>query len=92
MRTYLITALAVATLSAPALADNACPALWNERNQIYHERGYCFKTHEAQDVFGNEGCRFRRESDVPLTISNRHRIDQIRRAELALHCPLTPAY
>ncbi len=33
----------------------SCEDLWYARNEIYAERGYCFKTQRARAVFGR-GC------------------------------------
>jgi len=33
----------------------SCEELWHERNQIYADNGYCFKTERAQSEFGR-GC------------------------------------
>lgn len=35
--------------------DMTCSELWYARNQIYAEKGYCFKTQRARAVFGR-GC------------------------------------
>jgi hypothetical protein len=34
----------------------SCYDLWYQRNQIYSENGYCFKTQLGRDTFGNAGC------------------------------------
>jgi YARHG domain len=39
----------------PASATS-CADLWYQRNQIYAENGYCFKTKLGRDTFGNAGC------------------------------------
>ena len=35
--------------------DMSCGELWHERNAIYAEAGYCFRTERARRVFGR-GC------------------------------------
>jgi hypothetical protein len=45
-----LAALGVA-YAGPARADR-CDRLWYERNQIYADAGYCFKTERARSVFG----------------------------------------
>jgi hypothetical protein len=37
------------------VSDYSCYQLWYERNSIYAEKGYCFKTAKARAVFGR-GC------------------------------------
>ena len=36
-------------------ASMSCSELWYARNAIYAEKGYCFKTERAREVFG-PGC------------------------------------
>jgi hypothetical protein len=47
------------TLATSASAQNyrnySCEDLWYARNSIYAEKGYCFKTDRAREVFGR-GC------------------------------------
>lgn len=41
--------------SAQALSQLSCKALWYQRNAIYAQQGYCFKTADAIATFG-QGC------------------------------------
>ena len=47
-----------AVMTSPGLAQGisyrnmSCGELWYERNLIYAEKGYCFKTRRAQRTFG----------------------------------------
>lgn len=66
--------------------DDKCNQLWEERNSIYKERGYCFKTERAKAHFGNEGCRHDDEGSVPLSDQERHRIAEIQREERDFGC------
>jgi hypothetical protein len=78
----------VATLAAavePTFADD-CDALWAERNSIYKDRGYCFKTERAKAHFGNESCKHDDEGAVPLTDRDRARISDIQRKEREQGC------
>jgi len=45
-------ALTAAPAGAQQLSELSCKALWVQRNSIYAERGYCFKTKDAIAVFG----------------------------------------
>ena len=40
---------------AETASAQSCDALWYERNQIYANNGYCFKTARARAAFG-PGC------------------------------------
>jgi len=65
---------------------DACAGLWEERNEIYRGAGYCFKTRRAIATFGNAGCQYDNEADVPLSHRQRLRINDIRAAERRLGC------
>lgn len=84
----LMIVLAAATLGATASVVQAqtCQSLWVERNTYYKNAGYCFKTERAIRYFGNRGCRYRNEGDVPLSRAARNRIAQIVRLERRLGC------
>jgi hypothetical protein len=69
-----------------AFAQN-CDRLWYERNAIYKNAGYCFKTAHAIQTFGNAGCRYDVEARVPLTHEQELRIAAIVREEQGLRCP-----
>jgi len=81
----LVTAVALATTVSRSYAQS-CQSLWVERNSYYKAAGYCFNTPRAIRYFGNAGCRFDRESAVPLSRTVRNRIAEIMRAERILGC------
>ena len=84
----MLTVMAATTLAAalaPAYAES-CHQLWTERNSYYKARGYCFKTERAISYFGNAGCRYQNEGQVPLTRGERNRIAEITRLERASGC------
>lgn len=66
--------------------DWSCNALYVERNGIYRDAGYCFKTARAIKTFGNAGCQFDDINDVPLSTSQRRVIKSIVAAERAKGC------
>jgi hypothetical protein len=70
-----------------AEAQDRCSQLWYERNNIFKEAGYCFRTPRAIRAFGNAGCSYDDESDVPLSVRRRQAVNEIRREERALGCP-----
>jgi hypothetical protein len=78
------------TASAVCLASSAsaqsCFELWRNRNQFYADAGYCFKTEPAIRYFGNRGCIYENEADVPLSSSVRVRVEAIKRLERRLGC------
>ncbi len=63
-----------------------CDFLWQMRNGIYRENGYCFKTARAIAAFGNDGCRHTSESSLPMNRIERANVATIERAEKALGC------
>jgi hypothetical protein len=81
-------AVVAATLLAAAPPANAqsCQQLWVERNSYYKRAGYCFKTERAISYFGNGGCIYRNEDDVPLSGGERRRIAEIKRLERSYGC------
>jgi hypothetical protein len=86
----LASVLAVAAIGPATNAraqGNLCSQLWQMRNSIYKDRGYCFKTARAIRFFGNVGCRFDDEAAVPLSPGDRQRIAVIVGRERALGCP-----
>ena len=77
---------AASTVAAPAPAQGICQSLWVERNSIYKDAGYCFKTARAINYFGNAGCRYDVEAAIPLSPVERARIEQILSMERAGGC------
>jgi hypothetical protein len=75
------------SLATPALAAFPCDEFWGERNAIYKDAGYCFKTQRAIQAFGNAGCKYDDLADVPLSARNRSDIAEITRQERANNCP-----
>ena len=63
-----------------------CEFLWQMRNRIYQENGYCFKTQRAIATLGNDGCRYWDEGAVPMNRIERANVAAIKRAEAALGC------
>ncbi|WP_333824037.1 YARHG domain-containing protein [Pinisolibacter sp.] len=63
-----------------------CEFLWQMRNSIYQENGYCFKTARGIATFGNDGCRYTSDGAVPMNRIERANVSAIKRAESALGC------
>ena len=76
--------------TAPALDsssdETSCENLWRQRNLIFKTAGYCFRTSRGIAAFGNAGCQFDDEADVPLSVRQRSRVDELRAAERRLGC------
>ena len=73
-------------LSAANAQGRVCHRLWVERNQIYKDYGYCFKTERAIRYFGNRGCRYEHESDMPMSRRDRAAIRRIQADEREYGC------
>jgi hypothetical protein len=65
----------------------SCGDLWYERNSIYKAAGYCFRTPRAIRTFGNAGCSYDSEYDVPLSPRQRARVERLRALERDFGCP-----
>ena len=63
-----------------------CEFLWQMRNSIYQENGYCFRTARGIATFGNDGCRYTSDGAVPMNRIERANVATIKRAESALGC------
>src|SRR5258705_169512 len=81
----MVAAGGVGTISA-ASAQQGCQDLWVERNSYYKSAGYCFKTSRAISYFGNGGCIYDVEANVPLPRNIRDRIAEITRLERRNGC------
>ncbi len=64
----------------------SCSALWEVRNAIYAQNGYCFKTERAINFFGNDQCYIDEQADVRLNTYERANIATIVNAESAKGC------
>ena len=69
------------------LAAYSCQILWDLRNTIYKENGYCFKTERAISYFGNVGCWLGDQEAVKLNAYERYNVGVIRSIESARQCP-----
>jgi YARHG domain len=89
MKLWKTIAAAAVLLSVNGTVANAydvCGELWVERNQIYKNNGYCFKTRDAIRYFGNAGCSYDYVEDVPLSRAERRRVQNIVAAERRNRC------
>jgi hypothetical protein len=65
----------------------SCQVLWETRNWIYKENGYCFHTSEAIKVFDNTGCVRDDVAAVPLNGFERANVEAIKQTENSKGCP-----
>jgi YARHG domain len=82
----------VQTVPSVAFAQSSprfmtCEEMWFVRNDIYKEKGYCFRTQRAISTFGNAGCRYDDINDVPLSANERNKIAEVTRWERIKGCP-----
>jgi hypothetical protein len=68
------------------LTQLGCQPLWEVRNWIYKERGYCFHTPKAIEAFGNAGCLYDEAAQVPLNNVERANVKTIKKAEAKKGC------
>jgi hypothetical protein len=78
----VVGGLSLASLAGPAMATS-CYDLWYQRNAIFDENGYCFKTELGQQTFDNSDCW----TDTPqLSKAEQKRVDAIRKEERRRGC------
>ncbi len=68
------------------LRQLSCQALWEVRNLVYQQNGYCFSTRRAQQAFGNEGCWITKQSQVRLNAYERENVAEIAAVEKSKGC------
>lgn len=88
MARLALICLCAALLGSPAFSQALCDEMWGERNAIYFDAGYCFKTARAKAAFGDDAdCRYERIEDVPLSARQRADIAAIQARERRNGCP-----
>lgn len=68
------------------LRQLSCQSLWEVRNLIYQQNGYCFKTDRARAVFSNEGCWITDQGKVSLNAYERDNVATIAAVERSKGC------
>jgi YARHG domain len=63
-----------------------CDILWEMRNTIFKENGYCFHTPKAIAAFGNAGCLYDEVEAVPLNAIERDNVATIKSVERRKGC------
>ncbi len=64
-----------------ALIELPCDTLWKKRNQIFHDKGYCFTKDTGKNIFDNEGCKYEKASEIPLSESEKEHVRMLREIE-----------
>lgn len=86
MKLAILLASLFSLSASAALAQGRCHELWVERNQIYKDAGYCFRTPAAIRTFGNRGCIYDDINEVPLSNRQRAWVNEIVRLERRYGC------
>jgi hypothetical protein len=81
----IVIAMMTGIVAAHA-SSGLCQSLWVERAAIYKDAGLCFKTPRAIEYFGNAGCTYLREEDVPLSPRAARRIEELMALERSYRC------
>jgi hypothetical protein len=68
------------------LRQLSCQSLYEVRNLIYKQNGFCFSTQRAKQTFGNEGCSITKQSLVRLNAVERDNVATIAAVEKAMGC------
>jgi hypothetical protein len=68
------------------LQQLSCQSLWEVRNMIYKQNGYCFSTQRAKSAFGNMGCWITDQNEVKLNLFERENVALISEVEKAKNC------
>ncbi|MET3926848.1 YARHG domain-containing protein [Devosia sp. 2618] len=69
-----------------ALQQGTCQQLWEVRNMIYQQNGYCFQTNRAKQSFSNDGCYINDQASVRLNVYERKNVATIQSVEKAKGC------
>ena len=78
----IIAAIALPVSTASSYAAS-CYDLWYERNQIYDDNGFCFKTQLGQETFDNSDCY---TDNAQLSKAEQRRVAQIKAEEKRKRC------
>jgi YARHG domain len=72
--------------SKAKLRQLSCQILWEVRNMIYKQNGYCFTTERAIEAFGNDGCYVHGQGNVKLNHYERYNVKAIKQVEHSKGC------
>lgn len=77
----MLTVGSVGLAAAQDYRGWSCADLWVERNQVYRDAGYCFRSQRAITQFGNAGCAYDHPSKLPLSQAQRRIVEEVARLE-----------
>lgn len=86
MRMMFVLGVLIALACVSEASAQSCSSLYAQRNLIYKQGGYCFKTGRAIASFGNAGCVYDNQNDVPLSANQRAQVNRIISLERAYGC------
>ncbi|MCJ2016807.1 YARHG domain-containing protein [Methylobacterium sp. E-065] len=87
MRNVLLAAIPVVLCLTTSVRADDCQEAWYQRNLIYKQAGYCFRTERTIRTFGNADCRYDAMRDVRLSRSEQQTVAQLQAFERANACP-----
>ncbi|QPC87491.1 YARHG domain-containing protein [Mesorhizobium sp. NBSH29] len=64
----------------------SCENLWQVRNSIYNEAGFCFKTSRAKAQFDNSDCSVNKASSLRMNSHERANVSRISQVEKEKGC------
>ena len=72
--------------SSRMLQQASCQQLWELRNMIFQQNGYCFQTERGKQAFGTEGCHVTSQAAVQLNAFETRNVATIAAVEKAKGC------
>jgi len=86
--TAALVTLPITLASAGDIQGDAysCDELWQMRNQIYKNAGYCFTSKKAVAACGTTGCRYQSTAALPLSKQDRIILRDIKRSAARQGC------
>ena len=79
----LVVIAGIAGIQLVRAEGDECISLYVQRNQIYADAHYCFKTKQALEYFSNVGCK---PGEPRLTSSQQRRVAAIQSQERQNNC------
>jgi hypothetical protein len=83
---HLVDCVENVYITPKQVKNKTCEDLWILRNSIFKDAGYCFQTTRALKAFGNQGCQFADQAEVPLNDYQRTNIDTLAAVETDNGC------
>ncbi len=74
------------TFTSEALAAQSCEVLWEVRNQLLHDKGFCLTERAAVDKFGNAQCSIDNPDYLQFNRFEQNNYEAVRKAEMDMSC------